>query len=82
MLAVGGFGKLNIMPSGGITPENADSWFKNGAAAVGMGSKLVGKDVRTSKDDKSYEADAAEWVNSGRKAAKELFEKMNSSRNN
>ncbi|KAA5541621.1 beta/alpha barrel domain-containing protein [Adhaeribacter rhizoryzae] len=36
-----------FMPTGGveIDPENLRSWFKAGVCAVGMGSKLISKDV-------------------------------------
>lgn len=61
---------------GGITPDTAPAWFENGAVAVGMGSKLVGKDIRTDKAAKEFSSDAAEWVQSGRKVAAELFKKL------
>jgi len=37
----------NIMPTGGVDPseENMRSWFEAGVACVGMGSKLVRKDL-------------------------------------
>ncbi len=36
-----------FMPTGGVelTPENISSWFHAGACAVGMGGKLISKDV-------------------------------------
>lgn len=35
----------NIMPTGGVSLENIDEWFKNGVVAVGAGGKLAsGKD--------------------------------------
>jgi 2-dehydro-3-deoxyphosphogluconate aldolase/(4S)-4-hydroxy-2-oxoglutarate aldolase len=35
------------MPTGGVdlSRENISSWFKAGVCAVGMGSKLISKDV-------------------------------------
>ena len=35
------------MPTGGVdlSKENIASWFKAGVCAVGMGSKLISKDV-------------------------------------
>jgi 2-dehydro-3-deoxyphosphogluconate aldolase/(4S)-4-hydroxy-2-oxoglutarate aldolase len=33
--------QLKLMPTGGVTPENAGTWIKAGAAALGMGSALV-----------------------------------------
>ncbi|HKV43551.1 MAG TPA: bifunctional 4-hydroxy-2-oxoglutarate aldolase/2-dehydro-3-deoxy-phosphogluconate aldolase [bacterium] len=31
-----------LLPTGGVTPENVGEWFKAGAAALGIGSALVG----------------------------------------
>jgi len=37
----------SIMPTGGVSPteENLSAWFNAGAACVGMGSKLITKDI-------------------------------------
>jgi len=45
------FPKLLFMPTGGVdtTKENIESWFKAGVCAVGMGSKLVSKEVMANK---------------------------------
>ena len=32
---------LELMPTGGVTPENAGAWMSAGAVAVGLGSALV-----------------------------------------
>jgi 2-dehydro-3-deoxyphosphogluconate aldolase/(4S)-4-hydroxy-2-oxoglutarate aldolase len=32
---------IKLMPTGGVTPENAGEWIKAGAVAVGIGSSLV-----------------------------------------
>jgi len=42
----------NIMPSGGVTPEeeNLASWFGAGAFCVGMGSQLITKKIIEEKD--------------------------------
>jgi len=42
----------NIMPTGGValTEENLKGWFDAGATCVGMGSKLVTKDMLAKKD--------------------------------
>jgi 2-dehydro-3-deoxyphosphogluconate aldolase/(4S)-4-hydroxy-2-oxoglutarate aldolase len=39
------------MPTGGVdtTKENIDAWFKSGVCAVGMGSKLISKDIMENK---------------------------------
>ncbi len=41
-----------IMPTGGVdaTEENLAAWFRAGVAAVGMGSKLVRKDLVEARD--------------------------------
>ena len=33
--------QINIMPTGGVSLENIDEWFKNGVVAVGAGGKLA-----------------------------------------
>jgi 2-dehydro-3-deoxyphosphogluconate aldolase / (4S)-4-hydroxy-2-oxoglutarate aldolase len=33
--------ELKLMPTGGVTPENAGDWLKAGACAVGIGSSLL-----------------------------------------
>ncbi|MFY7845711.1 bifunctional 4-hydroxy-2-oxoglutarate aldolase/2-dehydro-3-deoxy-phosphogluconate aldolase [Chryseobacterium gambrini] len=46
------FPNLKFMPTGGvdITKESIESWFKAGVSAVGMGSKLISKDLMAAKD--------------------------------
>lgn len=41
-----------VMPTGGvdITKENLSAWFNAGATCVGMGSKLISKDIVQNKD--------------------------------
>ncbi|WP_447642991.1 MULTISPECIES: bifunctional 4-hydroxy-2-oxoglutarate aldolase/2-dehydro-3-deoxy-phosphogluconate aldolase [Chitinophagaceae] len=41
-----------FMPTGGVSieAENIKAWFKSGVAAVGMGSKLVSKEIMANKD--------------------------------
>lgn len=41
-----------VMPTGGVAPteENIRAWFEAGVAAVGMGSKLVRKDLVAGED--------------------------------
>jgi 2-dehydro-3-deoxyphosphogluconate aldolase/(4S)-4-hydroxy-2-oxoglutarate aldolase len=45
------FPDLLFMPTGGVdtTKENIEGWFNAGVCAVGMGSKLVSKEVMTNK---------------------------------
>ncbi|MFV0606151.1 MAG: bifunctional 4-hydroxy-2-oxoglutarate aldolase/2-dehydro-3-deoxy-phosphogluconate aldolase [Niabella sp.] len=48
------FPKLYFMPTGGVdtSKENIEGWFKAGVCAVGMGSKLISKQLM---DDKNFE---------------------------
>jgi 2-dehydro-3-deoxyphosphogluconate aldolase/(4S)-4-hydroxy-2-oxoglutarate aldolase len=45
------FPNLFFMPTGGVELDkaNIEAWFKSGVCAVGMGSKLVSKDVMENK---------------------------------
>jgi len=47
----------NIMPTGGVEPEenNLTDWFKSGAYCVGMGSKLITKDLLSPGNYKKLE---------------------------
>ncbi|WP_267404141.1 MULTISPECIES: bifunctional 4-hydroxy-2-oxoglutarate aldolase/2-dehydro-3-deoxy-phosphogluconate aldolase [unclassified Chryseobacterium] len=46
------FPNLKFMPTGGVdtTKDSIESWFNAGVAAVGMGSKLVSKELMAAKD--------------------------------
>ncbi len=46
------FPGLLFMPTGGVEldRENIAGWFKAGVCAVGMGSKLISKDLLAQKD--------------------------------
>lgn len=46
-----------IMPTGGVAPEeeNLKSWFDAGATCVGMGSKLISKDIIEKESYKELE---------------------------
>lgn len=46
------FPGLYFMPTGGVevNKENLTAWFKSGVVAVGMGSKLITKDILEKKD--------------------------------
>jgi len=37
----GPFPTLNLIPTGGVTPDNAGDWIRAGAAAVGVGTALL-----------------------------------------
>ncbi|MGI6781831.1 MAG: bifunctional 4-hydroxy-2-oxoglutarate aldolase/2-dehydro-3-deoxy-phosphogluconate aldolase [Acholeplasmataceae bacterium] len=42
---------INIMPTGGVSLDNAEEWIKNGAVAIGVGSDLT-KHAKTKEFDK------------------------------
>ena len=46
-----------IMPTGGVTPErdNLEKWFNAGVTCVGMGSKMISKDILKNQDFKTLE---------------------------
>lgn len=46
------FPNLKFMPTGGVdtTKESIESWFKAGVSAVGMGSRLISKELMQAKD--------------------------------
>ncbi|MEM6320578.1 MAG: bifunctional 4-hydroxy-2-oxoglutarate aldolase/2-dehydro-3-deoxy-phosphogluconate aldolase [Bacteroidota bacterium] len=48
----------NIMPTGGVAPtkENLSGWFGAGAICVGMGSKLISKQILQGRDFKTLTA--------------------------
>ena len=52
----------NIMPTGGVAPheENLSAWFDAGAICVGMGSKLIAKQLIQDKDFDQLKAKTAE----------------------
>ena len=51
-----------IMPTGGVAPteENLSGWFDAGAVCVGMGSKLIAKEILQKRDFKQLTAKTAE----------------------
>ncbi|WP_294246372.1 bifunctional 4-hydroxy-2-oxoglutarate aldolase/2-dehydro-3-deoxy-phosphogluconate aldolase [uncultured Chryseobacterium sp.] len=51
------FPDLRFMPTGGVdtTKESIESWFNVGVSAVGMGSKLISKDLMQAKDYETIE---------------------------
>jgi 2-dehydro-3-deoxyphosphogluconate aldolase/(4S)-4-hydroxy-2-oxoglutarate aldolase len=56
-----------LMPTGGVEPteENMRAWFEAGVAAVGMGSKLVRKDLVAAGDFETIKQKAAQtlsWI--------------------
>ena len=62
----------SIMPTGGVSPteENLKGWFDAGVTCVGMGSKLISKEILANKDFKGLEnkvKDALEIIKTVRK---------------
>ena len=49
----------SIMPTGGVAPteENLSAWFNAGVTCVGMGSKLISKEIIANKDYAKLTAD-------------------------
>jgi 2-dehydro-3-deoxyphosphogluconate aldolase/(4S)-4-hydroxy-2-oxoglutarate aldolase len=49
----------SIMPTGGVAPnrENLSAWFSAGVTCVGMGSKLISKDILATKNFAKLEQD-------------------------
>ena len=48
----GPFPWIDVMPTGGVAPtkENLKAWFEAGVSVVGMGSKMIRKDLIASED--------------------------------
>jgi 2-dehydro-3-deoxyphosphogluconate aldolase / (4S)-4-hydroxy-2-oxoglutarate aldolase len=46
------FPEMMFMPTGGVSldKKNLEEWFRSGVVAVGMGSKLIGKEILSSKN--------------------------------
>jgi len=53
------FPNLVFMPTGGVdtTAENIKGWYKAGVSAVGMGSKLISKQLMADKDYATIESE-------------------------
>jgi len=54
----------NIMPSGGVEPteDNLREWFTSGAYCVGMGSRLITKDILSAGDYRKLEERVRETI--------------------
>lgn len=54
----------SIMPTGGVSPtkENLKSWFDAGVTCVGMGSKLISKEILKNGDFKQLENQVANAI--------------------
>lgn len=60
---------IKLMPTGGVTPENAGDWITAGAVAVGIGSSLVDAKAVSAGDFRRIE-DAARLLISNVRAAR------------
>ncbi len=59
---------LQIIPTGGVTPETARSFIEAGSVALGVGSSLVSKDILHRADWPKLTASAQSFVEAIRKA--------------
>jgi len=76
VLNVGPLGELNVMATGGITPEKFKEWIAAGAVAVGMGSRLCGSDIKYVEKDPEFQKEHQNWKTSGHQAAADLFKTL------
>lgn len=60
--------QLPLIPTGGVTIENLDTWVKAGSVAVGVGSALFDKRLLSSEDWPAVRARAEAFVAAMRKA--------------
>jgi 2-dehydro-3-deoxyphosphogluconate aldolase/(4S)-4-hydroxy-2-oxoglutarate aldolase len=60
--------QIKLMPTGGVTPENAGEWIKAGAVAVGIGSALVDAKAVAAGDFKRIEDKARLLISNVRSA--------------
>ena len=74
MMGVSPLAAMNIMPSGGVSPDNAEEWLDAGSAIIGMGSNLVGKDINYPTGSEEYLKAKADWEATGKAKAQTLFD--------
>jgi 2-dehydro-3-deoxyphosphogluconate aldolase/(4S)-4-hydroxy-2-oxoglutarate aldolase len=60
--------QVKMMPTGGVTMENAGEWIKAGASAIGVGTALVDTKAVAAGDFKQITANAKRLVDSVRAA--------------
>jgi 2-dehydro-3-deoxyphosphogluconate aldolase / (4S)-4-hydroxy-2-oxoglutarate aldolase len=53
------FPDLQFMPTGGVNPENMESWFRAGASVVGMGGSLISPSIIEGKDWSALKSNTA-----------------------
>lgn len=59
---------IKLMPTGGVTPENAGDWIRAGAVAVGIGSSLVDAKAVSAGDFRRIEQTARLLISNVRAA--------------
>jgi 2-dehydro-3-deoxyphosphogluconate aldolase / (4S)-4-hydroxy-2-oxoglutarate aldolase len=58
---------LQIIPTGGVTPENTADFLNAGAVAVGVGSSLVSQDILDNGDWPKLTKIAGKFINAVKK---------------
>ncbi len=61
---------LQIIPTGGVTPETAGDFLDAGCVALGAGSSLVSKEILASRDWRRLKGRAEEFVQAVKQARK------------
>jgi 2-dehydro-3-deoxyphosphogluconate aldolase/(4S)-4-hydroxy-2-oxoglutarate aldolase len=62
---------LQIIPTGGVTPDTAPDFLRAGCVAVGAGSSLVSREILANRDWKTLRERAETFVRSVRKIRKD-----------
>ncbi len=67
-----------LLRPGGVSPDTLFKWLDAGAACVGMGSCLVGDDVRVAPtaDPAALAAAVKKWADGGRAAVETMYAKL------
>ncbi len=74
---IGTFADMHICPSGGINHDNAQAWLRAGAAAVGMGSCLAGRDIKTADSTSDeFQQHVEMWETTEKPAAAQLAQAL------
>jgi len=60
--------QLRLMPTGGVTRDNAGEWIKAGAVAIGVGTALVDRAAVKARDFAALAASARHFVEAVRAA--------------
>jgi 2-dehydro-3-deoxyphosphogluconate aldolase/(4S)-4-hydroxy-2-oxoglutarate aldolase len=60
--------QIKLVPTGGVNLDTVETFIKAGAAAVGVGSALVSKQILKDRDYAALKSTAAEWLKRVREA--------------